>query len=104
MEAHRFHRASGKQGQELKMSNKITVVVGHKTTRPQNWDTMSVAERFASEWQAESFHRAGYWKTETIAAAARKLGFVGEIKIAHTRMDYSGKGRTYNEREKIITL
>lgn len=86
------------------MSNKITVVVGHKTVKPKNWGSMSIDERFNSDWKAESFHRPGFWKTETIAALAKKLGFVGDLKITHTRMDYSGKGRTYNEREEIISL
>ncbi|MRR50808.1 MAG: hypothetical protein EG825_07805 [Rhodocyclaceae bacterium] len=86
------------------MSNKITVVVGHKTTRPANWESMSIDERYASAYKAESFHRAGFWKTETIAALARKLGFIGEITMSHTRMDYSGKGRTYKEHEVVIHL
>lgn len=93
----------GQQGQEKKVSNKITVVVGHKTTRPENWDAMSIDERHNS-WKTDSFHRSGYWKKETIAALARKLGFIDEIKVAYTRMDYSGKGRTYNEREESIAL
>lgn len=86
------------------MSNKITVVVGHKTSRPENWESMSIEERYNSDWKPGSFHRSGFWKTKTIAALARKLGFIGEIQIAYTRMDYSGKGRTYNEREEIIAL
>lgn len=86
------------------MSNKITVVVGHKTVRPENWESMSIEERYNSEWKPESFRRSGFWKTETIATQARNLGFVGEIKVAHTSMDYSGKGRTHNEREEVITL
>ena len=86
------------------MSNKITVVVGHKTARPENWESMSIDERYNSEWKPESFHRSGFWKKETITALARKLGFIGEIKVAYTRMDYSGKGRTYNEREEVIAL
>ena len=86
------------------MSNKITVVVGHKTTRPERWESMSVEERLDSDWKAESFHRSGFWKTQTISDLARKLGFVGDVKVAHACMDYSGKGRTYNVREEIITL
>lgn len=86
------------------MSNKITVVVGHKTACPENWEAMSINERMASGWEADSFHRPGFWKKETIAALARKQGFIGEIKVNYTRMDYSGKGRTYNEREEIIAL
>lgn len=86
------------------MSDKITVVVGHKTIRPENWDSMSIEERYNSEWQPESFSRPGFWKKETISALARKLGFIGEIRVSYTRMDYSGKGRTYDARKEVIAL
>ena len=86
------------------MTNKITVVVCHKTAKPENWESMSIDERYADDWKPESFHRNGFWKKETISALAMKAGFVGEIQVCHTRMDYSGKGRTYNEREEIFKI
>lgn len=104
LSAQRRHRASGEQGLEKEMSDKITIVVGHKTIRPSNWNEMTVDERYNSNWKAESFHRSGFWKKETIVALARKLGFIGEIKVVHTCMDYSGKGRTYKQHEEVIAL
>lgn len=86
------------------MTNKITVVVGHKTAKPDNWESMSIDEHYADDWKPESFHRNGFWKKETISALARKRGFVGEIKVCYTRMDLSGKGRTYRGLEETITI
>ena len=86
------------------MTNKMTFVIGYKTSRPENWDSISISERYESNWEATAFHRSGYWKKETIANLARKLGLIGEITVKHRWMDYSGKGRTTTIREMTITL
>ena len=98
-------QAAQQQGDgKMSKSDKITVVVGHKSSKPEKWDSMSPSERYSTEWKPESFHRPGFWKKEALAGLARKLGFVGEIKVSHTRMDYSGRGRTYDEDTAVIVL
>jgi len=84
--------------------NKITIVVGHKTQKPENWEKMSINERFNSNWSVDSFHRLGFWKKESIVNLAKKMGFIGEINVSHTNMDYSGKGRTYVKNKQIHQL
>ena len=78
------------------MSNKVTILIGYKTPRPANWETMTITERMNSDWHPESFHRSGWWKPETLARAADRAGIKFERKATHVRMDYSGKGRTYD--------
>lgn len=84
--------------------NKITIVTGHKTQKPENWEQMSVNERFNSDRSVESFYRKGFWKKQTIVNLAKKMGFVGDIHVTHTNMDYSGKGRTYDKNKQTYQL
>lgn len=86
------------------MTNKLTVVVGHRAPRPAGWENMSASERSASKWEPESFKRPGFWQDEAAKRAARRFGFVGEITVTHTRMDYSGKGRACDERRGVLSL
>ena len=85
-------------------NNKITIIVGHATPRPDNWDSMTVNERYAAGWRNESFHVSGFWKKETILKLAAKRGFVGDISVSYVVMDYSGKGRTSTVDRIVITV
>lgn len=84
--------------------NKITIVTGHKTKKPENWEQMSINERFNSNWNVDSFHRPGFWKKESIVKLSKKMGFIGEIDVIHKNMDYSGKGRTYTRQKQTYQL
>ena len=84
--------------------NKITIVVGHKTQKPENWEKMSINERFNSNWSVDSFHRLGFWKKESIVNLAKKMGFIGEINVSHTRMSILRYGKPVISNHRQLKL
>lgn len=46
--------------------------------------------------------RAGHWRAETIARAARRNGIVGQIEYTHHVADLSGRGRDGHDGRYII--
>ena len=86
------------------MWEKVTFATGRIGEQPKEWESMNIDERLASPWKPRTFHRSGFWKTESVVTLAKKYGIVGELEIKFVQMDTSGKGRTYTERKVMVTV
>ena len=80
------------------MLKKLTIAIGHLVVEPPELkDATTPAERCeimdAHHYKAHSISRWGHWKRETIAKACIAEGFVGDVKVFHSYLDGTGKGR-----------
>ena len=81
------------------MYSKITIILGHNADRSA-LDKLPIGDE-RNNWLLKhsiSTHRNGFWKPETAAKVAKKLGMVGEVKVLHeSRYDTRAAWKVNNE-------